>query len=116
MLKSIARFCLLIVVSSSLAQTAVNVNVDLHNVEFKHENMRRLGAVDLAFHVEGTGGMTFKTVQIDIPDDQFATFLEKGLNMTASINTTGGKEAFRVLVQDRATGAAGSVTVPLADR
>ena len=30
MLKSIARFCLLIVVSSSLAQTAVNVNVDLN--------------------------------------------------------------------------------------
>ncbi len=94
----------------------VKVNVDLHNVEFKHENMRRLGALDLAFHVEGTGGMTSKTVEIDIPDNQFATFLEKGLNMVAPIDTTGGVEAFRVVVQDRATGAAGSVTVPLADR
>ncbi len=94
----------------------VKVNVDLHNVEFKHENMRRLGAVDLAFHVEGTVKMTSKTVPIDIPDDQFATFLEQGLNMVASIDTAGGVEAFRVLVQDRATGAAGSVTVPLANR
>jgi VWFA-related protein len=94
----------------------VKVNVDLHNVAFKHENMRRLGAVDLAFHVEGTGGMTSKTVQVDIPDDQFATFLEKGLNMVASVDTRGGVEAFRVLVQDRATGAAGSVTVPLPNR
>jgi VWFA-related protein len=94
----------------------VKVNVDLHNVEFKHENMRRVGAIDLAFHVEGTGGMTSKSVPIDIPDDQFATFLEKGLNMVASVDTTGGVEAFRVLVEDRATGAAGSVTVPLPNR
>ena len=94
----------------------VKVNVDLHNLEFKHENMRRLGAVDLAFHVEGTGGMTSKTVPIDIPDDQFATFLEKGLNIAASLDTTGGVEAFRVLVEDRTTGAAGSVTVPLPNR
>ena len=49
----------------------VNVNVDLHNVEFKHENMTAIGAIDLAFHVEGTGGMTSKTLRIDIPDDQF---------------------------------------------
>ncbi len=94
----------------------VNVNLDLHDVEFKHENMRRLGAVDLAFHVEGTGGMTSKILRIDIPDDQFATFLEKGLNMVASVDTTGGVEAFRVVVQDRTTGAAGSVTVPLAQK
>ena len=94
----------------------VNVNVDLHNVEFKHESMRRLCAVELAFHVEGTSKMTSKTLQIEIPDDQFATFLEKGLNMVASIDTTGGVEAFRVLVQDRVTGAAGSVRVPLPNR
>jgi hypothetical protein len=94
----------------------VKVNVDLHNVAFRHENMRRLGTIDLAFHVEGTGNMTSKTLQVDIPDDQFATFLEKGLNMVASVDTTGGVEAFRVLVQDRATGAAGSVTVPLPNR
>jgi len=66
--------------------------------------------------VEGTGGMTSKTVPIDIPDDQFATFLEKGLNIAASLDTTGGVEAFRVLVEDRTTGAAGSVTVPLPNR
>jgi hypothetical protein len=36
--------------------------------------------------------------------------------MVASIDTTGGVEAFRVLVQDRVTGAAGSVRVPLPNR
>ncbi len=91
----------------------IRVNVDLHNVELQHENGKRSGAVDVSFYVEGTGAILTKTFGIDIPDDHFAEFLAKGFDTTASLDATRGVKAFRVVVQDRATGAAGTVTIPL---
>jgi len=92
----------------------VSVNADLHNVKLEHQNSHRSGSIDVSFFVEGTGKVLTKTLKIDIPDDQFAAFLEKGIDTVESIDTAGGVEAFRVVVQDHATGAAGSVTIPLA--
>ena len=91
----------------------IKVNVDLHDVELQHENGRRSGAVDVSYYVEGTGKVLTKTFRIDIPDDRFAGFLEKGFDTAESIDATAAVEAFRVVVQDRATGAAGTITVPL---
>jgi VWFA-related protein len=92
----------------------VKANVDLHDVQLKHENARRSGTIDVSFYAEGSGKVGTKTLKIDIPDDQFAAFLEKGADTVQSVDTTGGVEGVRVVVQDRTTGAAGSVRVPLA--
>ncbi len=91
----------------------VSVNLDLHDLQLDHDNARHAGQVDVSFFVEGTGKVLTKTLKIDIPDDQFAAFLDKGIDTVEAIDTTGGVEAFRVVVQDRATGAAASVTIPL---
>ncbi len=92
----------------------VNVNVDLHDVQLTHENARHSGAIDVSFHAEGSGNVETKTIKIDIPDDQFAAFLEKGIATVQSVDTTSGAQALRVVVRDRTTGAAGSVRLPVA--
>ncbi len=94
----------------------VKVNVDLHDLELEHENARRSSVIDVSFHVGGSGKVLTKTLKIDIPDDQFAAFLGKGIDTVESVDTTGGMGALRVVVQDRTTGAAGTVTVPLGQR
>jgi VWFA-related protein len=89
-----------------------SVNVDLHDVQLEHDNARRSGGVDVSFSAEGSGKALTKTFKIDIPDDQFAAFLEKAIDTVESIDV-GKAEYLRVVVQDRTTGAAGSVRVPL---
>ncbi len=94
----------------------VKVNVDLHNLELKHEKGRRSGGIDVSFYLQGSGKVRTKTLEIAIPDDQFAAFLVKGIDTVESLDTTIGTGPLRVVVQDRTTGAAGSVTVSLPGR
>jgi hypothetical protein len=91
----------------------VSVNVDLHGLQMEQRNGRRSGAIDVSFFVEGTGKVVTKNIRIEIPEQEFAAYLESGVNAVGSVDATGGVEALRVVVQDRANGAAGSVTIPL---
>ena len=95
----------------------VKVTVDPHNLEWRHEDGRRSGGVDVSYSVAGSTKWLTKTAKFDIPDDLFADFLARGgIDTVESIDTAGGVKAVRVVVQDRTTGAAGSVTVPLGKR
>jgi VWFA-related protein len=94
----------------------VKVTVDLHDLELEHENGRRSGIIDVSVYVEGSRKVRTKTLKIDMADDQFAAFLGKGIDTVESVDTSGGLGALRVVVQDRTTGAAGTVTVPLGQR
>lgn len=94
----------------------LKVNIDLHDIAFSHANSERTGAVDLSFYVEGTARVFKQPLKIEIPDDRFAAVLEKGLDAIAPVDIAGGKGALRIVAQDKSTGAAGSVTVPLPER
>jgi len=94
----------------------IKVNVNVRDLQLTHEDAKYAGGIDVSFHVEGAGKVVTKTLKIAIPDDQFAGFLEKGIDTSQTIDTTGGAGAVRVVVQDRTSGAAGSVTVPLSRR
>ncbi len=95
----------------------IDVNVDLHDLALEHENGRRSGGVDVSFYVEGSGTARTRTLNIDIPDDRFAALLEQGIDTAAFVDLAAGVQKYvRVVVQDRATGAAGSVSVPLGKR
>jgi VWFA-related protein len=89
----------------------IKINLDLHDVAFKHEDSKRSGAVDLTFYFSGTAKVLTRTLNIVIPDDQYAGFLERGLDTAAIVDPT-GTETVRVIAQDKTTGAAGSITVP----
>ncbi len=94
----------------------VKVHVNAHDLQFTHEDAKQTSGIDVSFHVEGDGKVITKTLKIAIPDDQFAAFLEKGIDTSQTIEAAGTDGAVRVVVQDRTSGAAGSVTVPLQRR
>ena len=92
----------------------IKVTVDPHNLVWQSADGRRSGGVDVSYSVVGSTKWQTRTAKFDIPDDLFAGFLDKGgIDTVESIDTAGGVKAVRVVVQDRNTGAAGSVTVPL---
>ena len=92
----------------------VRVRVDLNDLQLARSNGRRTGGVDVSFLVAGTGQVHTKTFKIDIPDDQFAATLERGLYAAQPIETDGQAKDLRVVARDLTTGAAGSVRVELA--
>lgn len=91
----------------------VKVNINVRDLQLAHEDAIHAGGIDVSFHVEGAGTVVTKTLKIAIPDDQFSAFLQKGIDTSQTIEASGTAGAVRVVVQDRNTGAAGSVTVPL---
>lgn len=91
----------------------VRVKMDLHDVQLERANARRSGAVDLSFLLVGTGKVWTKTIRIDIRDDQFDAALDKGITSNQLLETDGKARDLRVVVQDRTTGAAGSVRIAL---
>ena len=93
----------------------VKVSVDPHNLEWQHDNRLRTGGLDVSFFVVGSREWHTKTAKFEIPEEQFAAFLGKAIDTVESIDPA-GMDALRVVVQDRTTGAAGSVTVPLGKR
>jgi hypothetical protein len=90
----------------------VRVSIDLHDVHLENQNSTWVGAVDVSFLIEGARTARTITKKIEIPEDQLAAALEKGIAVTDSI----GPGVLRIVVQDRSTGAAGSVRITLGKR
>lgn len=94
----------------------LKVNIDLHDVAFTHANFFQTGTIDLSFYEEGGHRVFTKPLKVEIPDSRFAAVLKTGLDAIAPIAINRGVEALRIVAQDKTTGAAGSVTVPLPAR
>ncbi len=91
----------------------VRVSVDLHQVHLENQNSNWAGAVDVSFFIEGSRTARRVTGNLEIPEGQLAAALQKGIVVDDSIRVTGQAGLLRIVAQDRATGAAGSVRVPL---
>jgi VWFA-related protein len=91
----------------------VRVSVDLHGVQLERQNDIWVGAVDVTFLNEGSRTGRTITTKVKIPDSQLAAALGKGIAITDSVAWNGPAGVLRVVAQDPATGAAGSVRVPL---
>jgi len=94
----------------------VKVKIDPRDLALEHENARRTGLVDVSFYVRESGKVVTKTLKVNIPDDEYDAFLENGIETVESIDTAGATGTLRVIVQDQATGASGSVTFPIGKR
>jgi VWFA-related protein len=90
----------------------VRVIVDLHDVHLENQNNTWVGAVDVSFFVAGSPTARTITRKIEIPEEQLAAALEKGIAVSDSI----GPSALRIVVRDQSTGAAGSVRITLDKR
>jgi hypothetical protein len=98
------------------AETApdhVQVTVDLHDVHLEKQDGTWVGAIDVTFMVEGSRTARTITRKLEIPDGELAAALEKGIAVTDSIAADVQTGTLRIVAQDRATGAAGSLRIRL---
>ena len=91
----------------------LRATVDLHDVHLEHQDARWVGGVEVSLYLEGAPSAFKLARKIAIPDDQLASALDKGIVVEVAIGVPVPAGDLRVVVQDDATGAAGSVRVPL---
>ena len=99
-----------------LAETSpdhVQVTVDLHDVHLEKQNDTWVGGVDVTFFAEGSHTARTITRKLEIPDGELAAALEKGIVVNHSLAADGQTGTLRIVAQDRATGAAGSLRIRL---
>jgi VWFA-related protein len=94
----------------------VHVTVDLHDVHLEKQDDVWAGGVDVSMSIDGSRGYRTVSAKVKIPDAALAASLEKGITVNDSIDGTGLTGRLRVVAQDRATGAVGSIRVPLSGR
>jgi VWFA-related protein len=94
----------------------VRAAVDLRGIHLENENNIWAGAVDVSFFLEGSSTVRTVTRKLEIPDRQLASALQQGIVIDDSIGVSGQRGELRIVAQDRATGAAGSVRIPLDHR
>jgi|SRR5579863_2220546 len=91
----------------------VRVTVDLHGVQLEKQDNIWVGAVDVSFMIEGSRSARTVATKVRIPDKLLAETLEKGIVVNDSIAMDGQTGVLRIVAQDQASGAAGSVRVRL---
>jgi VWFA-related protein len=91
----------------------LRATVDLHDIHLEHQDMNWVGGVDLSLYLEGAPSVYKITRKIAIPENQLAAALQTGIVVDVSVALPGPTGDLRVVVQDNATGAGGSVRVPL---
>jgi VWFA-related protein len=94
----------------------VRVTVDLHDIQLENRNNTWVGAVDVSFMMEGSQTARTTTTKVTIPDQGLAAALEKGIVVHDSVDAGGQAGVLRIVARDPATGAAGSVRIPLGKR
>ncbi len=91
----------------------VRVTIDLHDIHLEHQNNVASGSVDVSLFVEHSRTARTITRKIEIPDEQLAMALEKGVEVDGSTQSDNRTGVLRIVARDPATGASGSVRVSL---
>ena len=91
----------------------VHVIVDLHDIHLEHRNNIASGSVDVSLFVERSKTARTITRKIEIPEEQVAEALEKGVEIDGSVQSDSRSGIVRIVALDPSTGASGSVRVPL---
>jgi VWFA-related protein len=91
----------------------VHVSVDLHDIHLEKQDDMWVGGVDVSLSIEGSRTARTITTKVKIPDGLLAGALEKGIAVNDSIEADSQAARLRIVAQDRATGAVGSIRVPL---
>ncbi len=91
----------------------VHLSVDLRDVKLERQADSWVGEIGISLYVEGGKEARTFTHKIAIPDKQLAASLERGELVEGPIAVDAPAGVLHIVVQDQATGAAGSVKVPL---
>jgi VWFA-related protein len=91
----------------------VSVTVDLHDLHLERQSDRFLGSIETSFMVEGSSALRSLNAKIQLTEDQLPSALQGGLVLKDSFMAEGENPVLRIVVRDPATGALGSLRVPL---
>ena len=71
--------------------------------------------LDVAMHLESSKqkGVQLRTISIDLAEESFRAALLRGLLLDETVTTDRPIDRVRIVLQDRATGFAGSLWLPL---
>jgi VWFA-related protein len=90
--------------------------IDIRTLQLEHRNGISSGGVEIALLVGGSKSVQTLTRTFEISDGALAAALQSGLEVQAPIEAPPEARDLRVVVRDRATGAAGSVRLALKNR
>jgi VWFA-related protein len=90
--------------------------IDIRTLQLEHRDGVSSGGVEIALLVDGSKSVQTLTRTFEIPDGALAAALQSGLEVLAPIEAPAEARDLRVVVRDRATGAAGSVRLSLKNR
>jgi VWFA-related protein len=95
----------------------LQVRVDVGDLQFEHVAGKWVASFDLGLSIEAAHGkqsaMSNKTMNLSFTDEQLQQGLRAGLIVDNSIPSPAQPARLRVVVQDKGSGSAGSVRVPL---
>ena len=96
----------------------VQVRVDLADLTLERKGDKWTGAFDLGLALQGSGkqqssNVNVKTIPLSLSDDQLKQGLRAGLLIDNTVPSPGQPMKLRVVVQDKISGAGGSVRIPI---
>lgn len=95
----------------------VVLQIDVRDLSLTYDGESRHGRLELAMYFQPLGDevriLPAEQMPFHMSEHIFARTLESGLNIVRQIDTEGRTGWLRVVVRDRATGAAGSLRIPI---
>jgi hypothetical protein len=100
--------------ASAEGRSSVKISIAAADVRLEQQNNRRIGFLAIGLRLESHEKSTekFSTVRVDISEDQYRTALKSGLTVEEQIPNAQSGDRLRIVVQDEATGLAGSLWLP----
>ena len=94
----------------------VVLRIETSDLQLERRNDRWAGMLDLIVRVESSKqkAVQLRSIPIDLPEDRFKTALLRGMTLEDTVTTDRPTDRVRIVLQDRATGLAGSLWLPLA--
>ena len=93
----------------------VLLRIDAADLHLDRRSDHWIGILDVAMRLESSKqkGVQLRTISIDLAEENFRAALLRGLLLDETVTTDRPSDRVRIVLQDRATGFAGSVSLPL---
>ncbi len=98
-------------------ELAIDLSMHLPDLQLQPEGERRRGSIDVGYVLNEDNGLTFRTINLDLSEEEFRAAMRKPYGVSVTIPLVPGTAGqVRILVRDRASGAAGSLRLALSPR
>jgi hypothetical protein len=93
----------------------VDVSVNVNDLKMERRGDGWSGAFELGLYVigAGSGSGSTQTINLNFTNDQLSQAMASGMIVGSAIDTRKQPVKLRAVVRDRASGAAGSVEIPV---